>query len=82
MATTITTPRTGRTWYGRPTYAIRFEDPTGHITFHGYSARAAAKAARILTPIVGTRPIGALADEVARVMGLNPEVNKEWGGLI
>jgi len=34
---TVTATRNGRTWWGRSTYSVTINDPTGTITFHGYN---------------------------------------------
>jgi hypothetical protein len=75
----VTVNRTGRTWYGRPTYSVTLADPTGKISFHGCGHTEAERLALVLAPIVGARPVGALADILAREVLLHePTIGEEW----
>jgi hypothetical protein len=75
----ITVEAGGRNWYGRRTFVVHISDKTGHIRFHGFTRREAEILARGLTPIIGNRPIGALADLMARELLLHePRVGQEW----
>lgn len=71
--------RDPRTWYGRPTHSVVITDPTGKIAFHGYTRRGASRLAPVLVALVGDRPVGALADILARVLALRePARGEEW----
>jgi len=76
---TVTATRNGRTWWGRSTYSVTINDPTGTITFHGYNRREAVAMVRTLGPIVGGRPVGALADILAKeLLLIEPTQGQEW----
>jgi len=80
---TITAVRKGRTWWGRPTFSVIINDPTGTIAFHDYSRREAESLVWTLGPIVGGRPVGALADILADILAkelllIEPTQGQEW----
>jgi hypothetical protein len=75
----ITVEPGARTWYGRRTFIVHISDETGNIRLHGYARREAEALARALAPIIGNRPIGALADLMARELLLHePRLGQEW----
>jgi len=68
-----------RTWYGRRTFIVHISDETGNIRFHGYARKEAEAMARGLAPIIGNRPIGPLANLMARELLLHePRPGQEW----
>lgn len=77
---TVTAVRKGRTWWGlRSAYSVIINDPTGTITFHGFLRRDAKVLVRTLGPLVAGRPVGALADILAKEMLLiEPTEGQQW----
>jgi len=76
---TITVIRRGRTWYGRPTYSVIVEDPTGRIGWHGFSRRDAVGMARTFGPIMSGRPVGEIALMLAQIMAADTSIpDSEW----
>jgi hypothetical protein len=75
---TIRTERAGRTWYGRPAYKVVIEDATGRITFGKYPRKDAEFVADVARPLVGDRPIGKLANEIARMYDVDPIPGEIW----
>ncbi len=76
---TTTVTRTGRTWYGRPTYSITIEDRTGKIAFHGYFRKEASALGAAVGALIGDRPVGPVAEIMAReIARLEPTPGKEW----
>lgn len=72
---TVTTRRAGRRWLLLPAYAVDIVDPTGRITFHGYGRHEADALAAAVGPIIGQRPVGPLAREIALC---EPATGVEW----
>lgn len=76
---TVTVIRNGRRWLVLPSYSVIIEDPTGKIGFHGNGARGARLLASALRPIVGNRPVGAMARIIAEeLLTYTPGADEEW----
>lgn len=76
---TVTVERRGRTWYGRPTFSVTIEDPTGKIGLHGYSRKDADGLAATLRTLIGDQPVGPIARLFAsHFLGYTPEPGEEW----
>lgn len=79
MTAKITAARTGRTWYGRPVYAVTLTDSTGQLIFNGFTRRDATMLTTIFAPLVGNRPIGAIANIIAtQVIPEGPRPGRPW----
>lgn len=76
---TATVTRTGRTWYGRPTYSVEISDSTGKITFHGDTRKSAELLAKAMPLIVANRPVGPLSQIIAReLLHIESSPGQEW----
>jgi hypothetical protein len=76
---TVTVKRSGRRWLILPAYSVSIVDPTGAITFSGYSRVEAIALAITLRPMMGNRPVGPLAQIMAKELTLRePKPGEKW----
>ena len=79
MNPTITVKRSGRRWLILPAYSVEIVDPTGKITFSGYAHVEALALAATLRPMIGNRPVGPIADILAKELTLRePTPGEKW----
>lgn len=68
-----------RNWRLRRTWTLTLSDTTGSLSFSGYSRTQAEGLASSLPVIIGDRPVGAIATQVAiKVFGYLPKSGEVW----